>query len=237
MKKDNASAGAGGFFEVTQAWRAAYPTAHAGVLVMRGVANPIHCAPLQDEKARLEGELRSRYAGWDRARLRADPTLEAYARYYGQFDKTYHVQLQLESVLFRGKSIHSGAALVEAMFMAELTNMLLTAGHDLDAVQDPVTLEVARGTESYILLRGTEQTTKAGDMMMVDAQGILSSVLYGPDQRTQIGEQTTNALFTVYGPEGIAEAAIEKHLRDIQRYVALIAPQARPEMIGVFSGA
>jgi hypothetical protein len=43
------------------------------------------------------------------------------------------------------------AALVEAMFIAEVKNMLLTAGHDLDAVQLPITLDVSKGDGRYIL--------------------------------------------------------------------------------------
>ena len=61
--------------------------------------------------------------------------IQAYAAYYERFNKTYHVQLQLESVALKGKSIPRVSALVEAMFMAELENLLLTAGHDLDVVQ------------------------------------------------------------------------------------------------------
>lgn len=43
----------------------------------------------------------------------------------------------------------SVAALVEAMFIAELKNLLLTAGHDLDAVELPLKLDIARGGERY----------------------------------------------------------------------------------------
>jgi hypothetical protein len=47
-------------------------------------------------------------------------------------------QSELESVARKGKSIPSRAALVEAMFIAELENLILTAGNDLDVVVPPV---------------------------------------------------------------------------------------------------
>src|SRR5512143_1651573 len=144
-------------FQLSERWKQAYPDAHAGVLAMRGAANPAHEARLEQRKAALEEELRGRYAGQDRAALLHDPRLQAYAAYYRRFKKTYHVQLQLESILFKGKSIPSVAALVEAMFMAEIKNLLLTAGHDLDLLQLPLTLDVARGAERYTSLRGQEQ--------------------------------------------------------------------------------
>jgi len=160
--------------------------------------------------------------------------LQAYATYYRQFKKTYHVQLQLESLLFKEKSIPSVAALVEAMFMAEMNNMLLTAGHDLDTVHLPLTLDVAQGTESFILMRGFPQTPKVGDMMITDGEGIISNIIYGPDQRTQIRSQTTNVIFTVYAPSGIPEQVIEKHLLDIKDNVLLVSPDAQVEMLKVF---
>ena len=132
-------------FEDTEAWKSAFPGAHAGVLVMQDVHNPASHAGLERCKEALMGELRARYGGLDRSQLQALPGLQVYDAYYKRFKKTYHVQLQLESIVFKGKSIPSVAALVEAMFMAEIKNMLLTAGHDLDTLQLPIRLDVTRG--------------------------------------------------------------------------------------------
>ena len=118
--------------------------------------------------------------------------------------------------------------------MAEVRNMLLTAGHDLDSLQLPVRLDVAQGTECYTLLRGSEQILKPGDMLMSDRTGVISSILYGPDGRTQITADTRNVIFTVYAPPGILRATVQQHLRDIQQNVLLIAPGARTEMLAVF---
>jgi hypothetical protein len=80
-----------------------YPEAFMGILVMKNVCNP---------KKHME-------------------PLKTYNNYYKKFKKTYHVLLQLESIVFKNKSIHKVASLVEVMFIAELKNLLLTAGHDL----------------------------------------------------------------------------------------------------------
>ena len=221
-------------FQVSDRWKNAFPEAHVGVLVMREVANPPSHAELEKRKSALEQELRARYAGQDRAALAQLPVLQAYAAYYRGFKKTYHVQLQLESIVFKGKSIPSVAALVEAMFMAEVKNMLLTAGHDLDALQLPLTLDVSQGNERYTLLRGQEQELKAGDMFIRDGVGVISDILYGPDQRTAINAQTRNVAFTVYAPAGINEETVLQHLQDLQQNVSLIAPNAQVELQQVF---
>src|ERR1051325_5764256 len=138
-------------FEITTAWKSVFRDAHAGVLVMRDVINPPQHPELEMRKAELEGQLRAQFSGQDRASLSSHPILQAYSTYYKRFKKSYHVQLQLESILWKGKSIPSVSALVEAMFMAEVKNMLLTAGHDLDKLSLPLILDVSKGTENYVL--------------------------------------------------------------------------------------
>ncbi len=224
-------------FQVSDRWKAAFPDAHAGVLIMRGVVNPVQHAGLDVQKHALEEQLRSRFSGTDRSVIENHPVLRAYRAYYHRFKKTYPVQLQLDSIVFKGKTIPSVAALVEAMFMAELNYLLLTAGHDLDSLHLPVTLDVSDGTEHYMLLRGQEQTLKPGDMMMTDGAGVISSILYGPDQRTSINAGTRNVMFTTYAPAGIDEPVVQEHLRDIQRNVQLVAPDAQVELLKVFGAS
>jgi DNA/RNA-binding domain of Phe-tRNA-synthetase-like protein len=221
-------------FEITDEWKSAFPGAHAGVLVLRDAVNPERHAGLERMKAELMDELCARYTGLERAGLLALPTLKIYDAYYARFKKTYHVQLQLESIVFKGKSIPSVAGLVEAMFMAEVKNMLLTAGHDLDALKLPARLDVTKGEETYILMRGQPQQVKPGDMLISDAEGILSNIIYGPDQRTQIRPETRNVIYTVYAPAGIEVGAVEQHLKDIEGYVRVFAPQAKIELLQVF---
>jgi DNA/RNA-binding domain of Phe-tRNA-synthetase-like protein len=201
---------------------------------MSDVANPRHHAELNKRKEELEGHLRRRFAGWDRAGLKALPVLQAYGAYYKRFKKTYHVQLQLESIVLKGRAIPQVAGLVEAMFMAELKNLLLTAGHDQTAVQMPVGIDVANGSERYIRLNGQEQQLKAGDMMIADACGVISSVLYGPDSRTRITPETQRVIFTVYAPPGIEADVVHAHLQDISANVLLVAPDARVVSLQVY---
>jgi DNA/RNA-binding domain of Phe-tRNA-synthetase-like protein len=211
---------------VSDRWRDAYPGAAVGLLVMDKVANPSAHPELERRKSALEARLRERYGSLTRAELLARPTLGPYAAYYGRFKKTYHVQLQLESVAHKGKALPRGAALVEAMFMAELENQLLTAGHDATAVAAPIHVEVATEGESYVTLNGRTQALTPGDMLMRDARGVISSVLHGPDQRTKIRSETTQAMFAVYAPAGVGTARVDHHLRAIAANVHLIAPFA-----------
>jgi DNA/RNA-binding domain of Phe-tRNA-synthetase-like protein len=222
---------------LSDAWKATYPNAIVGTLAIRDVANPSQHRELDRRKRALEQQMRERFRGKTRADLAALPTMQAYRAYYKRYRKTYHVLLQLRSVALGKKPIPSVAALVEVMFMAELRNGLLTAVHDLDAVEEPVSLDVARGDEAYVLLNGHEQVLKPNDMIMSDAKGVICSVLYGSDQRTAIRPDTRRALFVVYAPKGIASEAVGKHLSEIDSDVRIIAPQATTEELRILGGA
>ncbi len=220
--------------EISSSWKSEYPGSSIGVLAMHGVANPQQHPQLDERKKNLEDTLRAQFSSYDRTSLRAIPVLASYRDYYKRFNKTYHVQHQLESLVFKNQPIPKVAALVEAMFMAELKNLLLTAGHDLSAIEPPLRIDVAKGTESYIRMNGEEQTLKAGDMMIADTNGILSCIIYGPDRRTRIRPQTDRVVFTVYAPPGIEVRAVNRHLEDIRENVTVIAPGASVELLETF---
>jgi DNA/RNA-binding domain of Phe-tRNA-synthetase-like protein len=223
----------GGVLKVTDAWKRSHPGAAAGVLAMRNVGNAVPPAVLEQWIAEREGELRARFRGADRAALRALPRLAAYAAYYKRWGKTYHVQLQLESAVLKGKPISRASALVGVMLASELTHLLLTAGHDLEAVRPPVSVTVATGEERYRLLSGQEQVPQPGDMAMADREGIISSVLYGPDARTRLRPETRRVLFAVYAPPGIGEEAVIEHLEGLRSAIGLLWPDAEVEALEV----
>ena len=221
-------------FSVSNTWKATYPGAASGVLIMHEVINPDHNPALDAKKTSLELELRRDYEELDRPALLEIPPFPAYSDYYKRFKKTYHVYLQFESLVKKGKSIPSVAALVESMFMAELKDRLLTAGHDLDKVQGEPRLEIALGNEAYTTLQSQRKTLKPGDMYIHDEAGVISSVIYGPDQRTQISKTTQKVMFTVYAPPGIGEQPVKRHLEEIRENILLFANQSKTELLRVF---
>jgi DNA/RNA-binding domain of Phe-tRNA-synthetase-like protein len=198
---------------------------------MGRVRNPELSPALEIRKRELEQNLRSEAARSGRGAIASEPVLRAYAEYYRARGKTYQVKAQWDSVALKDKPIPSRAALVEAMFMAELASLVLTAGHDLLAVELPVRVDVTGVDDRYVLMSGTERALGGGDMMMVDARGIIASVLYGPDRRTRIAPQTSEVLFVAYAPAGIGEDAVRRHLEGLRSNVLLVAPEAQTELL------
>lgn len=216
---------------VEPSWRAAHPGACVGLLTVGGVdQHAADGAGLSARGTALAGELRRRFAAKSRADLLAElPALAAYAAYYRRFKKTYHVLLQLESVVFKGRAIGGGLPLVSAAFIAELQSQLLTATHDLDALRPPLRLLAAGGDERYTALQGEPVQAKAGDMLMADAGGTICTVIAGQSQESSVRMETRRALFVVYAPPGIGAGAVERHLDEIGALVRLFAPAAQRE--------
>ena len=212
--------------EVSAAFREAYPEALIGVLVLENVTNSDDDPRLNDQKLALETRLRERFKGLARTDLQQTEPLRSYISYYKRFRKTYHVLLQLESIVSGGRDIPRANCLVEAMFMAELKNQILTAGHDRSTLRPPLRATVVAGDKEYVTISGRTQALTAGDMYVEDGEGVLSAVLHGPDARTKIGIQTTGALYVVYAPPGVDREAVASHLQDIRENVLLFSPGA-----------
>ena len=70
--------------------------------------------------------------------------------------------------------------------------------------------------------------------MISDQAGVISSIVHGPDQRTQIRPGTRNVIFTVYAPPGISEQSLTQHLQSIKENVLLFAPQAQVELLQIY---
>ena len=160
----------------------------------------------------------------DQNSLKEHPVIQAYSRYYKKFDKSYHVLGQLRSVIFENRPLPSVSPLVEAIFAAELKNMLLTAFHDLEKISFPLKIGISTGEETYITLAGEEKRLKPADMMVSDQTGVISSVIYGPDKRTCVTPSTSKILIVVYAPVGIDRESIISHFKDIENLIRKISP-------------
>jgi DNA/RNA-binding domain of Phe-tRNA-synthetase-like protein len=186
---------------------------------------------LDARKREVESHLRERYHGFTRKDFLALPILSAYDRYYNRFDKTYHVQLQLESIVLKGKSLPAVSPLVDANFMAEVETLLLSAGHDAARLVEPVVMDVSRDGDSMTQMNGTPKIIRAGDMVMRDAGGLACSILYGQDNRSPISSETSHVLYVAYAPPGVPAQAVEAHLRRIEANIRLFSPSAVLEQL------
>jgi DNA/RNA-binding domain of Phe-tRNA-synthetase-like protein len=221
--------------DVSDRWHTTFPGGHVGILLVGNVDNSARVTPLDQRKRAIESNLRHTFAGFSRTDLLELAVLQAYRTYYKKFGKTYHVQLQLESVVHNGKSLPNVSPLVDANFAAELETLILTAGHDADLLEAPLTIDATHGGETFTQINGSVRSLKPQDMMMSDGKGIICTIIYGQDARTPISPNTRRALYVAYAPAGISGAMVQRQLDCIHENILLAAPQAEVELIKVFS--
>ena len=214
---------------ISDAWKQSFPGASIGMLLVSGVDNSRRDTPLEQRKEAIVDEVREAFTGFSRADLLELDVLQAYRTYYKKFDKTYHVQLQLESVLHKGKSLPKVSPLVDANFAAELKTMVLTAGHDVDQLEPPVSIDVTDGSEEFVQMNGSSKTLKSNDMKMSDGKGPSCTIIYGQDNRSPISPKTTRALYVSYAPAGVGREVVASHLEMLKTHIALFAPDAEFE--------
>ena len=213
----------------TNEWRATHPGAVIGLLELSGVDNSRSSPKLDERKRETEARLRERYQGFARADFLSLPVMAAYQKYYKRFTKTYHVLLQLESIVLKGKSLPDVSPLVDANFTAEVDTLVLTAGHDVAKLVGPVVMDVSREGDQITRMNGILKDMDAGDMVMRDATGVVCSIIYGQDNVSPISSATTHVLYVAYAPVGVPPETVEAQLQKIEENVRLFCPSTRVE--------
>jgi DNA/RNA-binding domain of Phe-tRNA-synthetase-like protein len=210
----------------TNEWRTAHPGATIGLLEISRVENAHPSQALNQHKQEVEAHLRTTYQGFTRQDFLSLPVMAAYERYYKRFEKTYHVQLQVESLVLKGKNLPDVSPLVDSNFIAEVETLVLTAGHDVSKLQSPVLMDVSREGDQITQMNGTTRPIRAGDMLMKDASGICCSIIYGQDNRSPIGPETSHVLYVAYAPSGVPTEAVEAQLQKIEENLRRFSPGA-----------
>jgi len=210
----------------TDEWQASHPGGIIGLLELSGAGGARSSPELDARKRETEARLRERYQGFARKDFLSLPILAAYDRYYNRFDKTYHVLLQLESIVLKGKSLPTVSPLVDANFTAEVETLVLTAGHDVDRLRAPVIMDVSREGDAMMLMNGTSKVIRAGDMVMKDTGGICCSILYGQDNTSPISPETSHVLYVAYAPAGVPAEAVEAQLQGVEANIRLFSKAA-----------
>jgi DNA/RNA-binding domain of Phe-tRNA-synthetase-like protein len=201
-----------------------YPDIKFGTMIAGNLGELIYKEAFSNLKKNEIVKMKELYADYERNKIINSNPMLHYRNYYKKFNKTYHILPQLESIILKGRDIPDVGVFVEAMFMAEVKDLLLTAGHDMDTITTPLTISIANGGESFHGISNSNQILVKDDLYLSDQTGILSSILNGPDYRTRINDHTKEVMYFVYGVPNVTEYQITQHLIQIQNYLMIYAP-------------
>ena len=219
---------------ISSAAKALFPHLSIGTLLIKNITNSYLNDAMYDASRTLESDLRTKYGTSTRKELNSTEVLGGYYSYYKEFSKTYHVLLQLESIIFKGKQVPSVSPIVQSMFMGELKNHFLSSVHDYSLVEGPLYLDLSNGQELFTFFDGEKKTLKKDDLYIRDKRDIVSAMLYGMDERTKVTEKTREAFYTVYVPFEIEDKKVTSHLEDMAKYLKMNDSEIRIENTGVY---
>jgi DNA/RNA-binding domain of Phe-tRNA-synthetase-like protein len=197
-----------------------------GSLIIREIPNKKEHEALETRKRELERQIRE-----DTGEVKDFEMIHYYNSYFKTWKRTYTYPIEYQiNTIRKGRQLPQVSVLVDSMFIAELNNMILTSGHDLDTIQGDLAFDIARGDEQYVKINGKEQDLKKRDICLKDKEGILACILFGPARRTSISPKTKNALFFAWCPQAINEAQVKTHLNEILMNVEKAYPTVTSEV-------
>lgn len=189
--------------------RKKYPESMFGSLIIRDIQNKKRHETLEARKRDLERSIREKIGDVENLSM-----IRYYNSYFKMWKKIYPIEYQIKTIKSGGK-FPRVSVLVDSMFVAELNNMILTSGHDLDTIQGDLTFDTSKGGEIYMKINGKEQELKKDDIMLKDKEGILACILDGPARRTSVTPKTENVLYLAWCPQSIDKEIITTHLNEI----------------------
>src|SRR3989337_1806271 len=138
--------------ELTPAFREAFPEGIFGALIARDCPNRARALAIGPAQRIVETRLRERFPD---DTIDSDPVALAYAVYFRRYGARYPVVPQARTIIV-GRAIDSPSALVEVMFTAEVDSLVLTSGHDLDALAWALRVDVAPARRAHTKLSRQE---------------------------------------------------------------------------------
>ncbi|GAU78202.1 hypothetical protein [Fusibacter sp. 3D3] len=171
------------------------------------------------------------YGALSRKQLKQKSPIDMFAEHYKQYGYSYPVLGQLESFLKGDKQLEVDIPLLKVLLLTELESMLLMACHDMTAVKMPLTLEKGAADDAihYVGISHRDQKISENDFYISDAEGVISSILKGPDYRTRVTESTRDALFVIYGPYEVN--ALELNIHQTLDHLENLLKACSPECI------
>lgn len=174
-------------------------------------------------KERELAALRQEMAGYDRKAVFGE---NPYNRYFKKYKKTYPVLQQLESYLLKGRPFPSGNPINEVAFLTELRTQALLGTHDIDRINGEAELFRPMEKMPFPGMRGEEIHCYPGDVTGRDGDGIIFSLIAGPDARTYIRPDSTHVAFLFFAVPGVTPTELADVQERLVGYARVLAPTA-----------
>ncbi len=204
------------YLSISKAVQRKYPSIILGFAIIKGIRITKSTSQLEAEKAAILTSLQ----GLTNETISAYSEVLSYRKLYKETGIDWHSRRPSPEALLRriskGKNLYTVNTCVDAYNLAVIRNRVSVGAFDLNQVNFPTTLDIAKGGEQILLLGDAEPTTiKTDELCYFDQHGPYNlDFNYRDAQRTMVKEETTDLLLNVDGVYNITREQVEATLQD-----------------------
>lgn len=216
LKRPTVSASGAADVQLRSDFQRTYPSASVGYAIIHGVTIRKSDSGLEKEKDAVLAQ----YADLTMEKIEAFPEIRSYRNMYKSMGVDLHSRRPSPEALLRriseGKKLYTVNTCVDAYNVVVMKHRVSLGAFDLDRMELPIALHIAKGGETIDLLGVKDTTTIAkGEVFYADRKGPFNLDYNWRDaERTKITEQTKNIILNVDGVYEVDEKAVARSLRE-----------------------
>jgi lysyl-tRNA synthetase class 2 len=199
-----------------------FPDLKVGVLIVKGVKNSGNIEEISELVQRTSQTVKNHYVGKE---LGGEPKIVDWREAYKSFGyKPASYRCSAEALLRRvisDKGLPSINPIVNLYNMISVKYSLPAGADDLDKVNGPIRLAIARGDEPFITLGSREkEIAKEGEIIYRDDQEVLCKAWNWRESDTsKITEESQNISLVIEGLKHTSPSEIVKALNDLKTLI------------------
>lgn len=151
-----------------------------------------------------------------------------YFRYFRKYGQTYPVMKQLESFL-NGRPFPEEQYVNSVAFLTELKTHALIGTHDADRIEGDLVFYNESEKTYFPGMNKSGAHSYPGDVTGRDVKDIIISMVTGADNRTCLRDDSTHALYLIFGTAEMTEEAIKAVAEEIKSAALALSPAAEME--------
>jgi len=218
------------YLSMSDDFRKTYPTATSGYVIIEGVKVEDRNADL----VKLRKDILSHLRGLTSADIDSNRNLRSFREMYRTMGIDWHSRRPSPEALLRrvsqGRELYNVNTMVDAYNLVVITQQVSVGTFDLDNLETPLTLEIAKGGEKMEIIGGDIKEVAKGEVIYMDKKEPYNlDYNYRDAERSKTALETTRILINA---EGVGEISAEQVLKALKLTAAIVLKYGGGKVVG-----
>jgi DNA/RNA-binding domain of Phe-tRNA-synthetase-like protein len=138
---------------------------------------------------------------------RLAPRMQAFERFF--VENGFKSPLSAQFAQIQRKGLPPAGPMVQALLLAETRTGLLMGAQDAAAIRGELIYDLAQPGEIFAGMR-SEVRCRENEIILRDHEGIIASLLQGPDNRTRLTKNTSDVVFFIFSVPAISATDLQE---------------------------